>query len=73
MATLTSDFLKEMESRAGPVHEPQPRLNRCSEILFAAALLFVLMGTAFLLVGFALWSEVMLRYQEFQSYVGHLK
>jgi len=48
-------------------------VSRVSQAALAGAILFALMGAVFFLTGFTLWSEVFLRFLEFQSYNFHFR
>ena len=71
MGVLASVVLRWVGLDAKSRQQPVTGLNRWGETLFAAAMLLVLMGAAFFLIGFALWSEVLIRFQEIQSFIGH--
>ena len=48
-------------------------VNGAIQIGFVVTSLFAVLGATFFLVGFTLWSVVFLRFQEFQSFIGHAR
>jgi hypothetical protein len=69
VATIASAFFRRIRRSSKPMLSTPLTINRTSQFGLVAGLLFAVAGAVFFLVGFALWSEVFLRFQEFQSYI----
>lgn len=68
MTSIASNSFTRISRHAETMLGREMPVGRASQAALAAALLFTLMGAVFFLVGFALWSEVVLRFLEFQLY-----
>jgi len=64
-------FSKALGAQAKSVIGAQVAANRFSMFAVAVAFALALTAAVLYLVGFALWSEIVLRLQEIQAHVGH--
>jgi len=73
MATIALNISRKNSRDAKPLLGPKLAVNGATQIGFVVTSLFAVLGAAFFLVGFTLWSVVFLRFQEFQSLIGHAR